>query len=124
MPRVMRSGESEGIADGIDFLPDLKMRGVAERHGLKVGRFDLDDGEIVRAVGADDGGAIFLAVAERDFDLPGFGDHVVVGEDVAFFVDDEAGALTFLRDQSVEEVVGHGARGDVDDRRRCSCDRR
>ena len=51
---------------------------------------------------------------QSDFDLARFGDDVVVGEDVAFFVDDEAGALAFLGDESVEEVEGHGAGGDVD----------
>ena len=35
---------------------------------------------------------------------------------LSFFVDDEAGALAFLRYQSVEKVKGHHARRDVDDR--------
>src|ERR1017187_788980 len=67
------------------------------------------------AVAADDGGFIFLAIVERDPDLACIGDDVIVGEDVSFFVDDEARALAFLRQQAVEEVEGHDARGDVDD---------
>jgi hypothetical protein len=47
----------------------------------------------MRLVGADDGGLIFLAIVERDLNLARFGDDVIVGEDVSFFVDDEAGAL-------------------------------
>src|SRR5260370_8786682 len=66
-------------------------------------------------VGADDGGLIFLAVVERDFGLPRIGDDVIVSEDVSWFIDDETGALAFLRDEAVEEVEGHDARGDVDD---------
>ena len=68
------------------------------------------------AVGADDGGLIFLAVVEGDFDLARIRDDVIVGEDVSFFVDDETGTLAFLGNESVEEVEGHDARGDVDDR--------
>jgi len=52
-----------------------------------------------------------------DFDLAGVGDHVVVGEDVAFLIDDEARALAFLGNQSVEEVERDGLGGDVHDRR-------
>ena len=61
----------------------------------------------MRAVGADDGGLIFLTIVERDPDLAGILDDVVVGEDVSFFVDDEARALALLWDESVEEVQGH-----------------
>jgi hypothetical protein len=91
------SGEAEGIADGVDLLADLQIGGVAERHRLQIGSFDLDDGQIVRLVGADDGGLVFLAVVQRDFDLAGVSDDVIVGEDVSFFIDDETGALAFLR---------------------------
>ncbi len=31
-----RSSEAEGIADGVDFLADLQMSGVAEGHGLQI----------------------------------------------------------------------------------------
>ena len=114
MPQREGSGQAEGIADGVDFLADLQIGGVAEGHRLQVGCFDLDDRQIMGLVGADDGGLIFLAVVQRDFNLARFGDDVIVGEDVSFFVDDETGALAFLRDQAVEEVEGHYARGDVD----------
>ena len=110
------AGKSEGIADGVNLLSHLQVARVAEHSGREVGRFDLDDGKIVRRVGADDRGAEFLAVVQRDFHLAGVGDHVIVGEDVAFLVDNEARALAFLRHQAVEEVEGDGVRGDVHDR--------
>src|SRR5260370_15021472 len=69
----------------------------------------------MRAVAADDGGLIFLAIVERDPDLARIGDDVIVGEDMPFFVDDEARALALLRHQSVEKVEGHNTRSDVDD---------
>ena len=99
MPLGEGAGESEGIADRVNFLADLQIGRIAESHRLQVGSFDLDDGQVMRLVGADDGGLIFLAVVERDFDLARIGDDVIVGEDVSFFVDDEAGALAFLRDR-------------------------
>src|SRR5271157_2595115 len=111
------SGEAERIADGIDFLADLQIGRVAEDHRLQVGGFDLDYGQVMRLVGADDGGLIFLAVVQRHFNLARFGDDVIVGEDVSFFVDNETGALAFLRHQAVKEVEGHDARGYVDYRR-------
>ena len=58
----------------------------------------------MRRVGADDRRAELLAIVHRHFDLPGVSDDVVVGEDVALFIDDEAGALPFLGHESVEEV--------------------
>ncbi len=60
--------------------------------------------------------AVYLCLScEGDFDALGVGDDVVVGEDVALLVEDEAGALALLRDGAVEEVEGDGGGGDVDD---------
>jgi hypothetical protein len=33
---------------------------------------------------------VLLAIVHGDFDLPGVGDDVIIGENVAIFVDDEA----------------------------------
>jgi len=38
-----------------------------------------------------------------DFHLPGFGDHMIVREYVAFFIDNETGALTLLRHQAIKK---------------------
>ena len=46
--------------------------------------------------------------------LRGVTHDVIVGEDMAFLVDDEARSLTFLRHRPVEEIVSHGLGGDVD----------
>jgi len=56
-----------------------------------------------------------VLVGEGDLDLLAAFDDVGVGEDVTLLVEEEAGTLTLLRDGTVEEVVGDGGRGDVDD---------
>jgi len=50
---------------------------------------------------------------QRDFHLARVGDDVIVGEDVAIFVDDKARSLTVLRNQPVKEVERHDARRNV-----------
>src|SRR3984957_8957357 len=107
------SRESEGIADGINFLPDLKIAGLAENDRVQIRGFDLKHGEVMGTVGADDGGGVFLAVGECDFNFLGFGDYVEVGENVSGFVDDKTGTLALLRVDAVEEVVGLHARRNV-----------
>ena len=106
-------GKAERIADGINFLSDLQIARVAEHHRGESRAFDLNDRQIVRAVGAHHRGPVLLAVVQRDFHLAGLGDHVIVGQHVTFFIDNEARALPFLRHQAIEEIEGHGARSDV-----------
>ena len=89
--------DAERIADGEHLLADLEAGAVAQGHGLKVGRLDLNDGEVVRLVSSDDGGRVVLLVLEDDLEFTRAVDDVVVGEDVAFLVNDEAGARTLLR---------------------------
>ena len=85
--------------------------------GCRVGRVDLQKREIVHLVRADDIGLVSALVAELDFDAAiGAFYNMEVGEHVAGFIEDEAGALTLLRHISVKEVVHHGARRDVDNR--------
>src|ERR1700723_4020991 len=69
----------------------------------------------MRFVSADDGSLIFLAIVQRDFDLARVGNDMIVGENLSFFVDDEAGTLALLGHEAIEEIKGHDARGDVDD---------
>ena len=109
------SGEPEGIADGVDLLADLQIGGIAEGHGLQTGGLDLKDSQVMCLVGADDGGFVFLAVVKGDPDFTRVGDDVVVGKDVSFFVDDETGALAFLRIEAVKEIEGLNFRSDIDD---------
>ena len=63
---------------------------------------------------SDDGGRVVLLVLEDDFQLPRAVDDVVVGEDVAFLVDDEAGAGALLSLRAEEEVIGDNGGGDID----------
>ncbi len=92
-------GEREGAADGEHPVADLGAVGVAELdRGQRLRRVDLDDGDVGLGVDADDvGGTAVLGVAvgiggELDVDLVGLVDDVVVGDDVAARIDDEAGA--------------------------------
>ena len=113
MPRVIVPRQPEWITDGIHLLPYLQVARISKHSGNKVCGLDQDHGQVVRRIGAHNGCLVLLAVVEGHFDLACIGDDVIVGENVAVFIDDEAGALAFLRDQAVEEVEGHGARGDV-----------
>ena len=56
-----------------------------------------------------------MLVADGDFHALGVVNNVIVGKDVAFAVQDEAGALALLGDGLVEEVIADGGGGDVDD---------
>ncbi len=86
---------AERVADGHHVLADGELVGVGEFHSLQVARrvVELDDRKIGGGIGADERGGIHVAVGKRHLNLLGAGDHVVVGDDVAFGVDDGAGAL-------------------------------
>ena len=71
----------------------------------------------MRLIHAHNVGTVFLAVVQGDFDLARVGDNVVIGQDMAFFIDDETRALSFLGHESVEEIEGYRSGGDVHDRR-------
>jgi len=70
--------------DRRDALVALRRR-VPERHGLQTRRVhELEDGDVVMVVVADDAGGVGLAVADVGrCDLGRAGDHVVVREDLA-----------------------------------------
>src|SRR6266403_6239822 len=74
---------------------------------------DLNHCQIVGAVGPDHRGPVLLAVVQGHFHLAGFGNHVIVSQHVAFFINDEPRALALLRHQAVEEIKSHGSRGNV-----------
>jgi hypothetical protein len=85
---------------------------------MKLGRrdVDLDHGHVGRRVRADNRRLDGLAVLEPDFDRGGAGDDVVVRDDVAGRVDDEARA--FGRGSLVAEAARGRVDDDVDDARR------
>src|SRR5438552_1322331 len=111
------ASQSEGVADGIDFLADLQISGVAQYRRGEVWRTDLNHCQIMRLIHAHNVSTVFLAVVQGDFDLARIGDDVVIGQDMAFFIDDETRALSFLGHESVEEIEGYRSGGDVHDRR-------
>jgi hypothetical protein len=90
--------EAERAADRDD--------GVSDQHGVRVGerkrvelrggRVDLDHGEVGRGIGADDLGVIVLSVPEAHGDRGCAVHDVLVRDDVALTVVDEAGALRLL----------------------------
>ena len=60
--------------------PDVPKDDGKERRG---GGFDLQHGNVGARVAADEFGLVVLAVEQRDLDLPGAVDDVIVGQDVA-----------------------------------------
>ena len=90
--RRRRAHQPEGVADGDHLVADLHRVGVAERErGQCTGTgAHPQHGEVGRRVGADDPRLHALVVREADQDRLGAGDHVVVRDDVAGLVHDEA----------------------------------
>ncbi len=68
-------------------------------------RIHLEKREVGLVVDADDLGSSFSAVGEVGDDLVGVGDHVVVGDDQAGRIDDEAGAERLHRLRAVAPLL-------------------
>src|SRR5208283_4150937 len=77
-------GEAEGewVAEGEHRLPWAKLRIIAQRNVGEVAALDLNHCEIGEWIRADQLGRKNAAVAQRDFDVRGISNHVVVGDDV------------------------------------------
>src|SRR5206468_1434645 len=87
--------EAERIADRINELPHLQVRRRADgdRRRRLAHASEAQNGEIVVRRGADQGGGDSFSRREPDGDLSACAlDDVVVGDDVARLVPDEAGA--------------------------------
>src|SRR5262249_17290476 len=112
-----RALQAERVADGKHTHADDQLGGVAPGDGDElVGRgVNLDDGQVVVRVVADEPGRVRAAVEEVDDHLPGVLDDVVVGEDVPFLVEHAARAAALAGQAEQELVRRHGAGGDVDD---------
>ena len=78
----------------------------------------MNQGDIVALVRADVIGFVVRLIAERDFDGARIFHDVIVGENVAGGINDEAGAGAFDGNGVVEEIVFDGFRDDVGDGRR------
>ena len=83
---------AERAADRDDQLADLEGVGLAEGRGRQVRPVDLDDGEVGQGVDAVDGAGEDAAVLELDIELVAALDDVLVGQDPAVAVVDDAGA--------------------------------
>ncbi len=92
-PRGDRVVQAERIADGKNPLTDVEVFGVAQLQDGQVDvGVDLDQRDIGARVGSDELGDVFFAVLERDPDFLRVFDYVIVGDDIAFLIQDEPGA--------------------------------
>ena len=88
-----RAAEAERIADRHHPVADAHLVGIAELHRhQRLRRLELQHREVGLLVDADQLGLDLGAVVEDDLDLVGIRDDVVVGDDDARGIDDEAGA--------------------------------
>ncbi len=109
-----RGIQTERAAEGQNPVANLHSIGISELgDGQVVAGLDLDHGEVGVFVEAHDAASVFRGVAvERDLNFGGLIDDVIVGEDEAFFVDNDAGAETafgvgtFVRllQKAIEEI--------------------
>ena len=136
-----REAEAKGITKGQHGLSGMQRGRVANRNVGKVRAINLDYGQIGERIGADQLRRQDATIAERNLDIGGAIDHVVVGNDVAIGRNNDAAAdavldsrllrlhmLAELLAKEVLHVVGHafghglgfhaGGHSDVDNRRR------
>ena len=110
--------KAEGIADGENFLADLKQTGIAQRQRdemLPLG-IDFYESDVIALVGANKFCRIARLIAKHDFDGLRAFHHVEISEDVAAGVNHEAGAGAFDGYRVHEEIIfsrlgeniGHG----------------
>jgi hypothetical protein len=128
------AAEAEGVTEGEDGFTEEEVVVGSELDGGElffVRGDEAEEGDVASG-GADDGfGFELAAIGELDPDFGGALDDVEVGEDVAFFVDDDAGAeaeagatgaVAVVEAVEFAEELGEGVavfddffRGDIDD---------
>lgn len=128
------AAEAEGVTEGEDGFTEEEVIVGGELDGGElffVRGDEAEEGDVASG-GADDGfGFELAAIGELDPDFGGALDDVEVGEDVAFFVDDDtgaeaeagvAGSVPVVESVEFAEEVGEGVavfddffRGDIDD---------
>ena len=82
--------QPQRVADGDHGFADADLVAVAQLERGKVFAVNLNHGDVERRIASDHRSFHGLAVEERDRDLVGAVDHVVVGEDAPVLGDDEA----------------------------------
>ncbi|MNQ61493.1 hypothetical protein D3C85_758080 [compost metagenome] len=83
--------EAEGRTDGQHPAAHLELVGLADLHDRQILALDLEQGDVGTRIGADELGFELAAVGQAHDDFIGIGHHMVIGQDVAFLGDDEAG---------------------------------
>src|SRR5262249_36586931 len=107
------AAQAKWISDGKHLLPDHQVLRIADLNLGHAFGWNLDYRQVVYLIGADDLCLVSFFVTGGDLDLARVFDHVEVGQDVSFAVEDESGASTLLRNGAVKEVVSHCCGGDV-----------
>ena len=102
----------ERTADGDHQLPDLEPVRLADRRSRQSRGVHLHDGQVGERVDAVDGSRQDAAVLELDVELLAALHHVVVGQDPAVAVEDDAGPDTGRGDDA--EIAGAVGAGDRD----------
>src|SRR5207245_10561855 len=116
-----RGLKAKGIANGENFLADLKQTGIAQRQrdeALSLG-IDFYESDVIALVGADEFCRIVRLIAKYHFDGLGPFYDVEISEAVPAGVNNETGAGALDGDGVHEEIifrglgenVGHGRRG-------------
>ncbi|MNJ17632.1 hypothetical protein D3C77_119160 [compost metagenome] len=78
-----------GVADGEHHIAHVRQALRILRYHWQVVRLYVEHGEIGQLVGADQLGAEYPAILQRDYDLVRIGDDVVVGQHMAALVHDD-----------------------------------
>ena len=104
---------AQGVPDGDDRLTQLQVRrGPDDRNRERAGSVDLDDRQVVDGVDIDNRSVVAGAVVQGGPQGFHAGDHVVVGQDVAPFIDDHS------RSHPVELAIASRFEGRVADQLR------
>ena len=108
---------AQGIADGHHRGAHLELVGIAhDGRGQALG-LHFDDGDVLFLVAADHSGVEGLSLPGGHGDGVGVFDHVIAGEDVAVFGEDDAGSRALAHVGAGEEIgieiVAHDLGGDL-----------
>jgi hypothetical protein len=82
--------DAEGITDGEDNVADAEFIAVSQSDGGQIFGLDFNDGDIGLGIGADNFGGEFTFIAERNFQLIGAFDDVVISKNITVIGDDDA----------------------------------
>ena len=109
--------ETEGVADGQNLLADLERGGIAQRQRgeLLALRIDFHDGDVVALVRADEFSGIARLIAEDHLDGLRALHNVIIRQNVAVSVEDEAGACACHGNGILEEIIFRGLGQDIGD---------